>query len=296
MSESLETGQQDGPSVSLEEIQEMLKQSRSNEERYQRERDEERSRRQRVEQERDSATGQAQTEAERAFTANVQSAQSELAAAQADAERAEDAYAAAMEAGDFKAASKANRAIAAAENRIAQQTARKEWLESNKERFTAPPKQTAPPPPADDYQKYVPDILPAERVWLRDRPNFLTDSRYRKQVFRASEDAVEEGLARGSDAYLRRMTELLGEDKRQETEDKPLPRGERAPSSDLAPPRRTAPGQEPSGSRDFRLNEAQREAADALFGNPHNKDSFIADEAQRYRHYHDMNQRAMARR
>lgn len=298
MSDLIETKTEDAsaePSVSLEEVQEMLRQSRSNEERFQRERDEERAARRRVEQERDTASTHAQTEAERRYGAEVQSAESELAAAQADADRAEDAIAAAMEAGDWRAVAKAQRALSEATNRAGQQDARKKWLEANKERFAQPPATRREP--ADELEKVVPDIFPSEKVWLRDRPAFLTDQRYRQKVFAASALAIAEGHERGSDTYLRHMEETLREGRQQEPQDRQReeaqPR-ERAQSADLAPSRRSAPGREPSNSRDiFRLNEAEVEAADDLFGNPHNP-GYIKDEKERYKHYHAMQERLRA--
>lgn len=293
MSDLVETKTEDAtePSVSLEEVQEMLRQSRSNEERFQRERDEERAARRRVEQERDTASTHAQTEAERRYGAEVQSAESELAAAQADADRAEDAIAAAMEAGDWKAVAKAQRALSEATNRAGQQDARKKWLEANKERFAQPPVTRREP--TDDLEKIVPDIFPSEKVWLRERPSFLTDQRYRQKVFAASALAMAEGYERGSDAYLRHMEQTLREGRqeaRQEMEREPA---SRAQSADLAPSRRAAPGREPSNGREIRLNEAEVEAADDLFGNPHNP-GYIKDQTERYKHYHDMQQRLRA--
>lgn len=297
MSDVIESGQQvDGPSVSREDIEEMLRQSRGNEERYQRERDHERAERLRVERERDTVAGHAQSEVERRYSAELQSANAELQAAQADTERAEDAYAAAMEAGDWKAAAKANTALADARNRAAQQTARKSYLEGNKENLTRAPVVREQRQPSDDYEKYVPDILQSEKAWLRDRPDFLTSDKYRQKVFAASALAIADGHDRGTDAYLRHMEQTLRETRQQQSEEERPAARDRGQSADLPPARRAAPGREPSNSRDFTLNEAQREAADAMFGNPHNKASYIADEGQRYRHYHEMNQKAQARR
>lgn len=283
------------PSVTIEEVQRMLEASREETEALRRERDEERISRRRTEQERDTAAGHAQTEAERRYMAEVQSASEAVAAATAEADRAEDAYAAAMEVGDFKAAAKAQRAMAEATNRHGQQTARKQWLDANKESLTrapVPQRQSS----GDDLDQLFPGVqlLAEERTFLRARPEVVTNENYRRRLVSASSLAETEGNRRGSQSYFDRISELLGENKQQSAErEGPAPR-ERGASADLAPARRSVPGQPPAGSREIRLSADQREVADALYGNPAG-DNYIADEAQRYKHYSDNLQKMMQR-
>lgn len=273
---------QDTGAVSTADLERMLEESRAELERATRERDEERGRRFQTERERDEITGRAQSAEERRYAAEMQAAEGGITAAQADADRAEEAYVAAMEAGDPRAAAKAQRAIAEATTRHTQARAKKEWLESNKSsltRFEAPEQRSG-----DEYERIVPDIHASEKAWLKERPEFLNNQTYRSRVFAASNLAVAESLQRGSEAYFRRMEEVLGESKREAPE--PPRRAERQMSSDVAPGRRAAPGAAPAGSREISLTADQVEVADSLYGNPSSPD-YIADQGARYKKYSD---------
>lgn len=286
----------EGTDVSVADLQRMLAESRTRISNLESERDTERRQRSLAERDRDAAHGQVQNEAQRRYLAEVQSADEALAAAQAEADRAEDAYVQAIDAGDSRAAAKAQRALAEATARHAQQSQRKQWLDANKESLT---RVQAPPQShdggGDEYDRAIPGLLPSEKTWLKDRSHILTDAGYRKRVFAASNLAVAEGIDRGSQQYFRRMEEVLGEG-RQESHDReePAPRATRQPSGDLPPQRRPSPGTPPSAGRKLvELTADQAEVADGLYGNPAS-DSYIADPAARYKKYADNLQRMRA--
>lgn len=283
-----------GPQVTKEDIERMLADSRRLPE-LERELREERQARAK---DRDAAAGVVKSEVELRYKAEFDAAEGAIAAARARADQAEDAIAAAHEQGDARALAKANRMMSEATAQLDRFTGRKEWLESNKDAIL---RQAAPPRPAvreepegDDLDKIVKDLRPSEKAWLRDPSRydrFRSDENYRQKVYGASYMALGEGLARGSSAYMQRMTELLGEAARQEREEggeRPAPR---QMSADVAPGRRQAPGAQPPGGRDFTLTPDEREVADGLYGNA-NSDSYIADQAERYKHYYDNKQKA----
>ncbi|HWG71256.1 MAG TPA: hypothetical protein VN692_17700 [Steroidobacteraceae bacterium] len=273
----------DKDAVSVDDLKRMLEESRGRLTSLERERDEERATRLVAEQERDTAAGRAVSETEQRWIAQKQAVEGTIAAAEAEADRAEREYAAAAESGDWAAAAKAQRALAGAESRAIQSRSQKDFLEQNKARLTQAPEMPRSQSSADKYGAVVKDLRPSEREWLDQRPQFMSDTRYRARVFGASQIADGEGHARGSPEYFRRIEDLLGEGQ-QETREAPRAQ-ERALSADVAPQRRAAPGAAASGGREIRLTADQVEVADGLYGNPASPD-YIADPGERYRKYH----------
>lgn len=246
----------------------------------------------RTERERDEAAGAVKTEAELRYQAETAAAVGAIDAARAQADAAEDAIAAAHEAGDARALAKAQRLMSEATTKLDRFESRKEWLEANKGQFVREqPAKTEPQGQAgsDEYDRLVDGVLPSEKQWLKTRPQFLTDARYRNKVFGASTIAVADGHERGSEAYFTRISEILGETRREAERDEPAAR-ERPMSADVAPARRASPGANPQGSRQFTLSADEQEVADSMYGNP-NSDDYIADMGARYKRYHDNKQR-----
>lgn len=272
------------PEISVSDLQRMLDESRSRNTALERERDEARSARVQAEQERDTAATRVVSEAEQRWEAQKRAFEGNISAAESDAERAESDYAKACEAGDWAAAGKAQRAIAAAEARANQFRVQKDYLESNKESLVSRPMptRTAPPSTGDKYAPYVSGLLNEERAWLDQRPNFISDPKYRQIVLNASVIAEARGNPRGSEGYFRAIEQIIGEEGGEDHTPAPRPRTQ---SADLAPQRRTAPGASPTNSREISLTADQVEVADALYGNPASPD-YVADKAERYRKYH----------
>ncbi len=305
MSEVIE--QPSGDPVTEDDLRRMLAEARTQTATLEKERDTERNNRFRTQQEldteragrvtaeaeRDTNATRAMSEAEQRYNAQKDSVLSGIAAQKTVAETAEEAYARHAEAGDWKEAAKAQRQMSEAAAKLDRLEAQRDFLETNKDKFTAQPvvqrAETRPQPSGDPITQLVKDVLPAERQWLEKRPNFVHDAQYRGRVFTASNFAVNSGFARGSEAYFKEVERVLGEtpevraETRQETRQEP--QQDRAPSSDLAPQRRPAPGQNASGGREIRLTADQAEVADGLYGQPNSPD-YIADQGERYRHYH----------
>lgn len=126
-------------------------------------------------------------------------------------------------------------------------------------------RRRSPPPQAQQFQQpqgQAPDIeqvlsqmsglIPAERDWLRDHPDALTDQRQQARLTAAYFDAEEDGLERGTDEYFEFIEQRLGYDNNRQGSHHPVyddeddAMSEPAPAPPrrryAAPPSRTAPG------------------------------------------------------
>ena len=279
--------------------------------------DHEKSARTSAERERDTNAAKVQTEAELRWAAEKTAAAAAIEARKNALEAAEDDYARHAEMGEWKEAAKVQTKIGSLTAELHQNQQKIEWLEQNKEKLvtrapaaparTEPARADTPHQPANPanhkYARYVTgELLGGEEAWLDARPKFATDEGYRERVFKASALASMDH-PRGSEAYLQEMSRLMKEAdvaERDQQRDNPPPAASsstssRVPSADLPASRRAGPGQSPVGSaQDIRLTADEVEVADGLYGDPNN-DWYIADTAQRYRHYHTMKQRKSGR-
>ena len=292
MSETIIETPAGGEPISTADLERMLEESRTRNTTLERERDEERNTRRQVEQERDHATTQVKSAAELRFAAEVSATDMALNSAKAAAEHAKAAYRTAMEAGDFAAAAEAQEAIADAAAERKQAVQRKAWLDSNKEQLTAAPPapRTEAPKPTGKYSN-IADLLPSEERWVDEHPRFVTDETYRRKVIGASQIAGTEH-SRGTPEYLSRIEEILGEGRAEASRE--TPRQTRQQSADLPAGGHRAPGAPAGGSREIRLSADEAEIANSLYGNP-SSDMYIADEAERMKHYAKNRDRMKAR-
>jgi cation transport regulator ChaC len=118
-------------------------------------------------------------------------------------------------------------------------------------------------------------LIPAERDWLREHPDALTNLRLQKKLEAAYLDAEDDGLERGSDEYFEFMEQRLGftgAESRQRSQqpqydevdmDEPAPAPPRRRQSYAAPPSRSSPGtgERFEGGGKVELNTEQRMAA-----------------------------------
>lgn len=251
-----------------------------------------------TEHERDANAGRVLSEAEQKYNAQKDAVKSGIAAQTGIATQAEDALARHMEVGDHKAAAASQRQLASAEAELNALRRQEAYLETNKEKFVQPVvkppvREVRAAPQADRLNEVVSDLLPTERKWLETRPQFLTDPNYQVSVFDASRIASRK-FARGSDPYIKEIERILGESaEASPSPPAPAPTRERAPSADIAPQRRAAPGQQPQGSQEWTLTPEMVEAADGIYGQL-NSDNYISDKAERYKHYHNMRMKQVA--
>jgi hypothetical protein len=250
-----------------------------------------------TESERDGHATRATSEAEQRWNAEREATKANIAAQESVVASAEEAAARYAEAGDWSASMKAQRQMAEAAARLTNLQGKAEYLETNKERLVgqAPApvrREVAAAPTGDRITQLVKDVQPAEHEWLTKRPQFLDNERYRKEVFAASGLAVARGHARGTQSYFQDIEKTLGEAPAvanadpvdPQTTRKDPPRNERAPSSDMAPQRRSAPGAAPPGRVEMKLTADEADVADSMYGQP-NSEEYIPDQAKRYEKY-----------
>lgn len=310
MSEALEHQQAPGGEpVTEDDLRRMLADMRTQNETLTKERDTERSGRMTAleraeaeraarlttEVERDGHAARITTDGEQLWTARRDAVKASIAVQESAVSAAEEAYARNAEAGDHAAAAKAQRQMAEAAAKLVNLQSQSEYLETNKEKLIpAAPVQrreaAVQQPTGDRYSQFISGRIEAsEREWLDAHPKFMEDPRYRAEVFAASTLSTARGNARGTQAYIREMNKILGEDAQEPTRETPRQQ-DRSLSSDLAPQRRAAPGQQPAGGTEKRLSAEEAEVADGFYGNP-NSDDYIPEQAKRYEHYWDMRER-----
>lgn len=137
------------------------------------------------------------------ITGGLSAAQNELAAAEAELERA-------GEAGDWKA-------IAKAQGRIGRASAQVVSLESGAaevaERAKAPePRKEVVQQPSDPIAAIDanPNLLPAEKEWLKAHPDAILDQRRNNELSVGYERAMKKNLVRGTPAYFAELEDFMG--------------------------------------------------------------------------------------
>ena len=224
------------------------------------------------------------------FRAREEGFEAQLASAEAEATALTDRLASAFADGDHASAAQLQRKIATAEARIESLRVQRGMVARDREAVEAALK--APQPAAQPAGQDLSQYAPAERVWLREHPEFLTDQKLRYKVVAAINDALGEGLPAMSPEYFDRLTDAYNTYMGTE------PAAPREP----APERRAAPAALPAGRRTapattradgpVRLTPDEREAADISMGDIPVADYLGADGKTmmpgRYRSYKQM--------
>lgn len=132
----------------------------------------------------------------------------------------------------------------------------KTWLAAEKTRAT----QQARQQPASDGVDLA-QYSPAQRRWIRDNPEFMTDPKLRAKTYAGHQLAVAEGVDVDSPEYFEIIDQTVhGRKPAAEKEDEePLPR-QRTPSADVPVTRRTPAS--PTRQQPIKLTPDEMEAAD----------------------------------
>jgi len=138
-----------------------------------------------------------------------------MAAAEAEASAAETEYKTAMESGDFTAAAKAQRKMAAAEAKTLRLTEAKDDLETQRKapkttegRVERP--QPAQAAPSDPVEAYAQQLTPKSREWVLAHRDYVTDTRKNAKMVAAHHDAVSEGLQPDTQEYFDHIETFVG--------------------------------------------------------------------------------------
>lgn len=179
----------------------------------------------------------------------------------AEINQATSRYTAAMEAGDYTAAAKAQREIARSETRLVSLEDGKQALEEQKKnpgRSQSFEKGQS----ADPTDSYISQFSPRSQEYLRRNQSFVTDPRLNKKMIAAHYEAEAEGFVADSDAYFDFIDKRMGvgevDERPRTTEHKrvapaaPVSRSQQAANGDL------------SGRKTVKLTRGEVETAEAL--------------------------------
>ena len=147
--------------------------------------------------------GQYRTEAN---DAQLERVLTEISSAEAEASSGETEYAIAMEKGDFAAAAKAQRKMAAAESKITRFVEAKAYLEQAKRT----PQVQQRPQQVDPLEQYIRGLAPETQRWLREHRDWVLDPGKNAQLTRAHYHAVGEGLTPDTPEYFAHVETRIG--------------------------------------------------------------------------------------
>jgi hypothetical protein len=192
---------------------------------------------------RDDTSRRLSTESSQRFVAEESSIDNAIAAATNEADGLEGEYARLLGEGKTADAAKVMRKMTAAEAKIQQLTAKKEWFAQEKERTKDQPVQHA-----DPFDQFVGGYPQNVQGWIRQNRRFYTDERYRNAVTGAAHLAMNKGIQPGTTDYFRFCEE----------------QGEAALRGDDVAATRTAQIEEPAGEdHDVTIEQHKTIAPDA---------------------------------
>jgi hypothetical protein len=181
-----------------------------------------------------------------------------ITAAQFEAERAEMDYRAAFEAGDAGALAKAQRAITAAELKLARYNDGKDALARSEQDIQIQAKR-----PADDFEAQISNFSEPSKAWLRKRREVVSDPVLKKKALAAHNLAILEDITPDTPEYFEYLEDRLGfEDEGDARElGKPARPGRIEQRSYAAPPTRTSGRGANGAAHEITLTREQRSYA-----------------------------------
>lgn len=170
-------------------------------------------------------------------------------------------YAEAMQGGEYEKAATIQATISANAARLIQ--LENGLAEMQRAPKRAPVQPVSPPQQGGMLDQIIASVTPRSANWLKDNRDSLNDDRAIRKMFRAHEDAVDEGIEPDSDAYFRFIEGRLGLKKAQEAES---PMSAAAKPVQRSAPPAAAPVNRGNGSRPgvVRLTGVEAETAKML--------------------------------
>ena len=199
-------------------------------------------------------------------------------------EQLKTAYADAMNAGDYNRAAEIQSALAKNANQLSDlkrgKKAMKEQLKTAKQEI-----QQVRSPQIDIVEQLASSVSSRSAAWLRDSKEHLKGEREIRKMFRAHEDAIDDGIAPDTDEYFSFIENRLGINRHADDGDNMSAAAAPAPRKSVSPP--PAPvsrgGQRPNV---MRLTAAEAEMASSLGMSPEEyaKNKALAMKEGRYGH------------
>jgi hypothetical protein len=168
--------------------------------------------------------------------ADLQSVESALEIIKSRDESLKRAYAEAHASGDSDRIAEIVQAMTVNEEQKKDLKKGKKELKRQIEAAERQPVHPVPPPQVDMVEQIAQSVSPRSAAWIREAKDHLKDERSVRKMFRAHEDAVEDGITPDTDEYFAFIEGRLGINRQQQQEvESPM-------SSAAAPtPRRSSP-------------------------------------------------------
>jgi hypothetical protein len=239
---------------------------------------------------------EAQTEAKRAnLDKNDSQYQLVVNAIETVKQRAEalkTAYAESMSVGDYAKAAEIQNAMTVNSTQLEKLKDGKKAMKKQMKEAEATKAQPINPvsPPVDLVEQLASNVTPRSAEWLRSSKDYLRSEKEIRKMFRAHEDAIDDGIVPDTDEYFQFIEGRLGMRQREDVEEaaeSPLSAAaSQAPRRSIAPP--AAPVSRGNGQRPntMRLTKLEAETAAALGMSPEDyaKNKALLQKEGRYGH------------
>jgi hypothetical protein len=186
---------------------------------------------------------------------NYQLVSNALETVKGRAEILKNAYRESMAVGDYDKAAEVQQAMIENDRNLAElKRGKKELKKQLAEQEEAQKVQPVAPPMVDPIEQMARAVTPRSASWLRDNRDALSDQRNLRKMFRAHEDAIDDGIEPDSDEYFHFIEQRIGISRDNDVVEAPAPRKSAPPPA--APVSRG--GQKPNV---IRLSREQAETA-----------------------------------
>jgi hypothetical protein len=178
------------------------------------------------------------------------------------AEMLKNAYRESMSVSDFDKAADIQQAMIENDRQLSDLKRGEKALKEQMEESNAQPVRPVSPPAIDPIEQMAQAVSPASAAWLRDNRDTLKDDRSIRKMFRAHEDALDEGILADTPEYFGFIEQRLGVRRHEEEAPEPLSAASApAPRRSVSPP--AAPVSRGNGTRPgtVRLTREQAETA-----------------------------------
>lgn len=169
-------------------------------------------------------------------------------------------YAEAMSMGDYERAAKIQASMATNSAKLLQLESGLREMQNAPRR---PPIENVPPPASVQLDQIINAVSPRSASWLRNNKAQLADDRMIKKMFRAHEDAIDDGIEADSDAYFRYIEQRLGLGSKEEA-DNPMSSASKPVQRQAAPPSAPVNRETNARSNTVRLTRAEADTAKML--------------------------------
>ena len=215
-----------------------------------------------------SASQAAQKATSKKADTEVQMVKSAIKTLKRDNKMLRDAYQQALQVGDANEASKINEKMMELKGNLRDlekgYSPLKKEARQAKETTRIVPQPVAPPQSSQSQlDQIINSVTPRSAAWLKSNRDAIQDQRAINKMFRAHEDAVEDGIEPDSDAYFRFIEGRLGMGQQQQS-DSPYSHAAKASERSVSPPAAPVNGSYNSRPGTVTLTRAEADMAASL--------------------------------